>query len=146
MDELLECVLPRLRVRKLHMQKTKMGEREHHIGWSQRGSQTPFNISLSSLCPSASHHSSMQWAIRNTRLRLNQKGNVTQIDHQRHFDSHSIQFYAKMSKGNTIRTQIWQSRVILKSINNLNFTLTSDVKSKLNLQTVVGALYTRIMS
>lgn len=26
MDELLECALPRLRVRKLHMHKTKMGE------------------------------------------------------------------------------------------------------------------------
>lgn len=35
MDELLECALPRLRVRKLHMHKTKMGKGGHHIGWSQ---------------------------------------------------------------------------------------------------------------
>lgn len=32
MDELLECALPRLRVRKLYMHKTKMGEGEHIIG------------------------------------------------------------------------------------------------------------------
>lgn len=40
MDELLECALPRLRVRKLHMHKTKMGEERgeeeeggtHHLG------------------------------------------------------------------------------------------------------------------
>ncbi len=77
-----------------------------------------------------------------TRLKLGQKGNVTQMDI---LTVIVFIFYAKMSKGNIIKAQIWQSRVILKSINNLIFTLTSAVKSKLNLQIVVDALYTRIM-
>lgn len=32
MDELLECTLPRLRVRKLYMHKTKIREGEDHTG------------------------------------------------------------------------------------------------------------------
>lgn len=84
MDELLECALPRLRVRKLHMHKTKIGEGKHHIGRHQRNKNTLFDISLSSLYPLASHHISLQWAVKapKHRLRLNHQGNVRKIDHQ----------------------------------------------------------------
>lgn len=89
MDELLECALPRLRVRKLHMHKTKMGEGEHHIGWSQRNSQTPFDISLSSLCL-PSHFNAMGSQSSETQdWDWTLKESVTQMDCQEYFDCYS---------------------------------------------------------
>lgn len=134
MDELLECTLPRLRVRKLHMHKQKWGRGNIILNEVRETARH-----YPSLCPLVSHQSQFNamgsqssdtqdwdWARKEISHKSTLRDILTAI-----VTVYSV-FYAKMSKGNTIKSQIWESWVVRTFINKQNSSLTTVEMQKAN--------------